>query len=135
MKRIFLDTNFILDYLLREEYRAQSEDFMEACARIGCKFFISYLSVANFAYIVRKLPKDDLYRLLKTITELFEVIPNDSIQLRRAIELNADDFEDVLQYQSAISYKCDCIITRNEKDFIFSEIPVMSAPFFMQKYI
>lgn len=134
MKRIFLDTNFILDYLIREEYRLQSEEFMETCARNGCKFFISYLSVANFAYIVRKLPKEDLYSLLLTVTELFEIIPNDSFQLKKAIELKENDFEDALQYQTAIASKCDCIITRNEKDFAFSKIPVISAQTFMKVY-
>lgn len=135
MKRIFLDTNFILDYLIREEYRLQSEEFMERCARNGCIFFISFLSVANFAYMVRKLPKEDLYRLLLTITELFEIIPNDSFQLKKAIELKGNDFEDVLQYQAAIASKCDCIITRNEKDFAFSKIPVISAQNFMKIYM
>lgn len=134
MKRIFLDTNFILDYLVREEYRLQAEEFMEVCARAGCKFFISYLSVANFAYIVRKLPKEDLYSLLLTITELFEVIPNDSEQLKKAIELKQNDFEDALQYQTAIASKCDCIITRNEKDFSFSKLPVLSARKFLERY-
>lgn len=135
MKRIFLDTNFILDYLVRDNYRIQSETFMEACVKSGCRFFISYLSVANFAYIMRKLPNEELYYLLSTITELFEIIPSDLIQIKKAIELRQNDFEDALQYQCAISYNCDYIITRNEKDFGFSKIPVMSAEKYMHSYL
>ena len=49
------------------------------------------------------------------------------MQLNEAIAMMASDFEDSLQYRAAVDSKCDCIITRNQKDFSFSEIPVMSA--------
>lgn len=57
MKKIFLDTNFIIDYFVREDFNGISEQLL-ALGQNNLKFYISYLTVANFAYIVRKMPKD-----------------------------------------------------------------------------
>lgn len=127
MKKIFLDTNFVIDYLIRDDYKSDSERLMELGDRKNFKFYISYLSVANIAYILRKVDKSVLYSHLKAICRLFNVIKNDSKQLLNAIELQAADFEDALQYAAAKDVGCECIITRNAKDYDFSDIPVMSA--------
>ena len=37
------------------------------------------------------------------------------------------DYEDAMQYYTAVKAKADAIITRNGKDFAFSKIPVMTA--------
>lgn len=135
MNKIFLDTNFIIDYFIREDYRDESERLLTIGIRNGCRFFISFLSVANFAYIMRKLPEEKLYSLLDKVCELFEVVPNDSSQINKAIRLHAHDFEDALQYQSALDAGCECIITRNAKDFCFSNIPVCSASECVSQYL
>ncbi|HFB61523.1 MAG TPA: PIN domain nuclease, partial [Bacteroidetes bacterium] len=47
--------------------------------------------------------------------------------------LNSDfsDFEDALQYFSALRAECDIIITRNAKDFKKSRIAVMTPDEFL----
>lgn len=127
MKRIFLDTNFIIDYLLRDDYKPTCVELLANGIQNGKIFYISFLSVANFAYVARKLPADKLYHHLNTISELFNVVDNNTKQLSKAISLMAPDFEDALQYECAKYAHCDCIITRNQKDFGFSDIPVLSA--------
>ena len=123
MKRIFLDTNIVLDLLMREEYRSQIRELISRCANDG--LYISYLTVANAAYIMRKYSKDELNDNLNLILDLFEILPNDRTQIEKAIKTAGSDFEDILQYQSAKSGKCDVILTRNAKDFQLSDIPVM----------
>lgn len=131
MKKIFLDTNFIIDLILREEYKSICKDFLSDGFLKGRSFFISFLSVANFAYIARKLPHEELYKYLKIISESFNIISQNKEQLEKAIILGAPDFEDALQYQCAKQERCECIITRNKKDFGFSEIPILSAEDFL----
>lgn len=135
MKHIFLDTNFVIDYLVRDEYRQISRQFLSLAKIKGCQFYISFLSVANFAYIARRLDKEILYKYIATIEELFTILSNDSRQISAALSLNATDFEDALQYQTAVTNGCECIITRNVKDFKFSQIPVLSASDFMEEYL
>ena len=126
MKHLFLDTNFVIDYFIREDCQGDAEKLMTIEKKAQSQFFISYLTVANFAYIMRKMPSEDLKSLIRQICRSFIVISNTESQIQRALDLKASDFEDILQYQAALDANCDCIITRNEKDFAFSDIPVLS---------
>lgn len=129
MKRIFLDTNIVLDFLIREEYRPQIRELISRSE--DYELYISYLTVANAAYIMRKYSKTELKTNLELILQLFDIIPNDKKQLEKAIKADSPDFEDMLQYQAAKSMRCEAILTRNAKDFPFSEIPVMDVSTFL----
>lgn len=135
MKRLFLDTNFIIDYFIRDSYQSDSENLLLQGYKMGLKFYVSYLSMANFAYILRKQPKEVLYEMIKKCCEVFNIVDCNSKQIEAAISLNASDFEDALQYQAALEAKCDCIITRNSKDFTFSILPTLTATEFTDKYL
>jgi hypothetical protein len=45
-----------------------------------------------------------------------------------------NDFEDGLEYYSAMEAGCKCIITEDTKDFYFSDIEVLKAEAFIKKY-
>jgi hypothetical protein len=45
------------------------------------------------------------------------------------------DFEDGLEYYSAVHSKCCCIITSDIKDFYFSEIKVLNAHDFLISHV
>ncbi|MDE5584846.1 MAG: PIN domain-containing protein [Muribaculaceae bacterium] len=132
MRHLFLDTNFVIDFFVREDFQGDAEKLMTIEKKAKSQFFISYLTVANFAYIMRKMPIDDLKSLIRQICRNFIVISNTESQIKRALDLNASDFEDMLQYQAAVDAHCDCIITRNEKDFAFSDITVMSPASYLK---
>lgn len=129
MKRIFLDTNIVLDLLIREEYKSQISELIRRCANI--EIYISYLTVANSAYIMRKYSKEEIFENLNLLLELFEIVPNDKKQIIKALKTDGSDFEDILQYQSAKHAKCEVILTRNSKDFPFSDIPLMTVSEFL----
>ena len=135
MKRLFLDTNFVIDYFVREDFQGDAEKILTIEKLGRTQFFISYLTVANFAYIMRKMPPEDLKLLIKRICKSFIVISNTEAQIQRALELDTKDFEDSLQYQAAFDAGCDCIITRNEKDYVFSEIPVKSPATYLKELL
>ena len=131
MKRIFLDTNFIVDYFIRKEFVENAEKVMVLGRQNKYVFYVSYLTVANFAYIVRKLPAETVRSMIEDICKVFKVIKNTKDQILNVIELKPSDFEDGLQYEAALSADCDCIITRNEKDFAFSKLPVFTPTDFL----
>lgn len=131
MKRIFLDTNFLMDYLIRAEYSQIASDVLKEGSQKGYRFVISFLSVANLAYINRKMPKEDLNQLLQDVITSFEVAANTFSHLHEALSLKARDYEDAIQYQTAISNGCMAIITRNTKDFPFSSIPLFTPDEFL----
>ena len=45
------------------------------------------------------------------------------------------DFEDGLEYYSALGANCKCIITENLEDFYFSKIEVLDSKSFLVKYV
>ena len=45
-----------------------------------------------------------------------------------------DDFEDAVQYVTAIRIKADCIVTRNVKDYHDCSIPVITPAELMQTF-
>jgi predicted nucleic acid-binding protein len=45
------------------------------------------------------------------------------------------DFEDGLQYYSAVHSQCDCIVTSDLDDFYFSNIEVLGPEKFFRKYV
>lgn len=85
------------------------------------ELYISFLTVANAAYIMRKYPKSEINRNIRLILKLFSIAPNDKSQIENAINIESPDFEDMLQYQTAMSVKCDVLLTRNIKDFTFAK--------------
>lgn len=44
------------------------------------------------------------------------------------------DFEDGMEYYSAIQHKCNCIITENQRDFYFSELEVVGCEEFLKNF-
>jgi predicted nucleic acid-binding protein len=54
---------------------------------------------------------------------------------RLAAKSNIDDFEDALQYYSALESKCECIITENTKDFYTCDLLVMDCGQFLAEQV
>lgn len=133
--KIFFDTNFILDYFIRKEYKQISEELLAKALEKDYEFFISFLSLANFAYILRKYPIEERDFYLEKTSTIFDIIPNNYSQITEALKLKANDFEDAIQYQTALEKQCDFIITRNIKDFTFSTLPIYTPEEFVQRYL
>lgn len=133
MKKVFLDTNVILDYYLdREGFSDDAEAILAYGYNQKCTLYVSSLTYANVAYIARKkFPGGAIYSVLSSLLEMAEVTPMDSSVVQSAVGLQAKDFEDAMQYFSAKSAEVDCIVTRNVKDYQFSELPVITPQDFL----
>ena len=92
----------------------------------------SALSYATTSYFLTKYEglektKDKL-RKFKVISEICEL---DELIIEKGLNSDFSDYEDSLQYFSALRTECDIIITRNGKDFKKSQIPVMTPDEFL----
>ncbi len=126
MKKVFVDTNIVLDLLSqRTGFFEVSQDFFTYAIDNKIKLVVSTLTFANTHDILKeqlKLNKvRSSLRKFKTLVEIASF--NDKI-LELALE---EDFEDGIQYYAAIENSCEAIITRNKKDFKGSIIPILSA--------
>jgi predicted nucleic acid-binding protein len=126
--RLFLDTNVMLD-LLGE--RIPFYDSVAKIATLADKGQISLVvSAMSYATVSCFLTKFENKEKSKDKLRKFKVISEVSDLNEQIVEkgLNSDfaDFEDSLQYFSALSSDCSILITRNGKDFKNSSIPIMT---------
>lgn len=127
MKKIFIDTNIIIDLLIKREGYIASAKILALAKDNDVTLYSSVLTMANIAYILRKsFVGDGLYQQMMKLSNILCVSDLTKKQFEQAISLKARDFEDALQYYCAIDNSCDVIITRNKKDFTFSTITVLT---------
>lgn len=135
MKRVFLDTNILLDFALGRELADDAEKILALGLADAIEVCASYLSYANMGFILRHHPKEEIYALISLMREDVTVLPMDGVQLDAGLALHADDIEDALQYQCAKAAHCDVIITNNKKDYTdFCELPFMTAAEFLAEW-
>lgn len=128
MRRIFLDTNVLIDVMLKRDDYVSAAKVLALSADPRYTLYVSVLTMANIVYILRKEWKGDrLYDMLDRLSAVLNICSITESDYNQAMILRAKDFEDALQYYSALSAQCDVIVTRNTKDFYFSELTV-SAP-------
>ena len=130
MKRVFLDTNILLDYVLGREHGDDAEQLLQYGRNGEVRLLASYLTFANMAYVLKG--KVDVYGFFRDLHIFITVLPTDDAQLLAAMAIRVRDFEDMLQYQCAKAGGCDVIVTNNGRDFAeFSELPLMNASEFL----
>ena len=130
MKRILIDTNIVIDLLSkRKEFYDDAATLFSLADKKELKLTISSLTFANTNYILTKLKSAkearEILRKFKVLVELLSL--DDKITELALSDERFPDFEDGLQYFSAIENEIDIIITRNKKDFKNSKLPVLTA--------
>lgn len=138
MKKVFLDTNVILDAALpiRENF-VRANFILSACDNNDIQGSVSLLTVANTAYILKKgRTEKEMVKVLRENLEGLLVLTMDSAQVTAAYDVDAPDFEDVLQYECAKIAGCELIVTSNTKHFKFcKDIEVVSTIDYDQQFI
>ena len=130
MNHLLIDTNIVNDLLAkREGFYEEAASLFSLADKKEIQLFISALTFANTNYILSKLKSD---QEAKSILRRFKVLVRVQSLDDKIIELalsdeNFKDFEDGLQYYTALENSIDVIITRNNKDFKSSKIPVLNA--------
>jgi len=134
MKGLFLDTNIVIDLLAhRMLFYTEAAKLFSLADKKKIKLSISALCLADVNYILsRQNPEAEVRKILRKFKVLVNVLPLDDKISDLALNSEFRDFEDAIQYFTAISYDQDLIITRNQSDFKESKIPVMTAGEFIK---
>ena len=129
MNRLLVDTNIVLDLLAkREEFINEAQLLFTLSDKKQVKLYVSSLTFANTYYILsQKMKLSNARKILRQFKILVEVLPMDDKIIDLSLESDFKDFEDAIQYHTAIENEIDIIITRNLKDFKNSKIPVITA--------
>jgi predicted nucleic acid-binding protein len=80
--------------------------------------FTSSLCIANVYYLMRKHKTDkDARGFLSTLLSFITVLPIEHDVTLNALQSEFSDFEDALQYYTAMKNQCNYLITRNINDY------------------
>ena len=131
--RIFVDTNLLLDVLARRE------PFYAAAARVwtlaetgACEALVSAISFNNVFYIVRKArDAATARRALVLLRDVFASVAPDQRILNQAIDSDIPNFEDAIQFYSALRVRADYLLTRNVGDFPAGTLPILAPDEFL----
>jgi predicted nucleic acid-binding protein len=134
MKKLFIDTNIVLDLLAkREPFYESSAKLFSLADRNEIQMSVSSLTFANTNYVLSKLKSaSEAKEILRKFKLLIHIVSLSEKIVDLALNDSAfKDFEDGLQYYSALESDQDIIITRNQKDFKSSQVAIMSAEEFL----
>lgn len=126
MKKIFLDTNIIVDLIAdRKPFSKYAIQIFQKAELKEIELFTSSHSIATTHYLLKKyLGEKELRDVLYELFDYITIVAVDIDILKKGLRSNHKDFEDSIQILCASSIeKIDCIVTRNTKDFKASEIP------------
>ena len=125
--KVFLDTNVLLDFEMGRDGIEEASEIFQMGEDGKLDLCVSILTMANTAYIARKgRTKEKLREDLSSLSSMVRILPMGSEQWLDALALNAGDLEDALQYECVKAAGCNCIVTRNTRDFGFSAIVVLT---------
>lgn len=134
MIKLLIDTNIVIDLLAqREPFYKSAAQLFSLADKQKIVLSISALSFANTNYILSRLKSiQETREILRRFRILTKVLPlNDKIIDLALNDSKFKDFEDGLQYYTAIENEQDVIITRDLRDFKESKISVMTADEFL----
>ena len=138
MDSILIDTDVCIDFLAARKpwydeaiqlFKASEEGTVDAC--------ISALTYSNLFYILRKdNGAPTTISTLSDLRKISNVVPVSVQTVDWALSCKWKDFEDALQYQSALEAGCRAVVTRNLEDYqMSSSLPVYSPADFIFSYL
>jgi predicted nucleic acid-binding protein len=136
--KIFLDAN-ILVAVLNKEYPLFSNAARILSLSGGKDFevFTSPICLAiAFYFAEKKSGTASARKKIALLVSHINVSPtNKEAVLKTVSNKKIIDFEDGLEYYSALESGCQAIVTGDQSDFHFSEIEVISCRGFLDKYL
>lgn len=132
---VFVDTDIVLDLLARRE------PFYDSAARLfslaessDLKLSVSSLTFSNLFYILRKqVSARHAQEVLRDFKQLVTVLPVDDAVVEQALHADFTDFEDAIQYFSALSAGCTVLLTRNGRHYRKAVISIFTAEAFLRR--
>lgn len=133
---VFLDTNVILDVLMkREPFLQASYATLKKLLESEAEVYISASTFTDIYYLLRKALGNRQDTVL-ALTDLLHIVSIADVRfsdIEKALISEIDDVEDALLVEVAVRLKADLILTRNTKVFVKSSIKAMTPSQFLSQ--
>lgn len=117
--KVLLDTNIIVDDALeRQPFLETSEQVLVLVEQGQVEGYVSASTFSDLYYIIRRVRgREWALNYLRQLVTFCRVATVDAAAIHMALSTNFRDFEDAIQYSTAIVNQLDAIVTRNPQDF------------------
>ena len=134
MDKVFIDTDIALDLLSERKPHYEPAAILFSQADKGIlKIYIASLSFSNLHYLLsRQYSAAKSRRILNRFKVLVSVLNVDDKIIDLALNSSFGDFEDAIQYYTAIENSLKVLLTRNIKDYKKADIAVMTPQLYLK---
>ncbi len=134
--KVFIDTNVLLDVLAeRKGFHIDAMRVWTLVESGRIEAHVAAISFSNCCYIVQKYAgRRSAEKAVRLLRDVFKPVDLTAQILNQAIDAGFADFEDAVQFHSALHTKAGCIITRNPDHFPRTPLSVLSPAEFLAAY-
>jgi predicted nucleic acid-binding protein len=134
--KVLVDTNVILDVLLkRQNFYELSYEMFKLSEKNKVYGYISASAITDIFYIIQRNDKrGDIYQAMDDLIQIFDIAPVTQTIISSALVLHWKDFEDAVQYCTAVENGFDYIVTRNVADYEDATIPCVEPAQFLEMF-
>jgi len=133
--KVYIDTNVYLNSIENRD-KEVSKNVLAFLAQKDVQLYLNDLSIINIHYIAKKKrTREEITQILKIILRKQEIVSIDKHIIENSLDSEFKDFEDGVQYFCARRVDADLILTSNKKDFVYSEIEVLTPLEFYNEYM
>lgn len=131
--KLLIDINIILDiFLKREPFFISAAHLFQLLEENKFEGFLSALSFPIIFYLLSKeLSKEKAVKILEKIRIVLKIAPVNEKIIDLSLAADFVDFEDAIQYYSAIEIGVDYIITRDKVGFKESKLSSLAPDEFL----
>jgi predicted nucleic acid-binding protein len=132
---VIIDTNIILDVLLkREQFLEKSSHMILLSEKKIIDGYVTASAITDIFYITSMTFKDKkkTMSLIKDLLKTIKIAPVTEKEIYRAVDLDWNDFEDAVQYTTGECIQADYIITRDVRGYANSGIPAVQPADFLR---
>lgn len=133
--RVLIDTCIIIDALQsRVPFAEAAQKIFLASANKKFEGYITAKSVTDIYYLTHRLTHSDMEtrKILSKLFMLFHLLDTTSLDCRKAISSEMNDYEDAIMVETAVRSGMDCIVTRNIKDYTKAAVNVLDPLAFLK---
>ncbi len=129
MDKVLIDFDVLLDsFAGRVPFSDSADKILSLCSSGKLKGFVTPVIISNVYYVLRKVGSHKkVTDKLRELLTIVDVIDMKKESILTALNSKFKDFEDAMQYYSALdSSEISIICTRNIKDYKLSDLPVLA---------
>lgn len=135
--KIFIDANILISVLNHEfPLFSYTSKILSLADSSKFQIFTSPICLAiSFYFVEKKSGREIAKKKMDVLISKIQItIVNQEIVNKAINNPKILDFEDGLEYYSAVESKCELIITEDLGDFYFSEIPILNSQDFVRQF-